>query len=170
MSFSDEIKASIRTPLEVAEEKEQEEINKVKSLAQNDFECLKRELNKNAESGRYRTVGGQRIIEVEAHASVREYCRITRQKQYRDRLFAKPEFCGIAITCECVNTKYYNVYTTELDKLTKPENITFRIVAKYTDIISKRSCYCYIPGSMSTDNYSVFPKEVDFCIDASMII
>lgn len=76
MSFRDEMKASLKTPQQVMNEKKNAELQKIKESANAEFERMKVELKRQASEGHYVDLSTRQIVHAEITSDIQQYCDI----------------------------------------------------------------------------------------------
>ena len=169
MSFRDEMKASLKTPQQVMNEKENAELQKIKESANAEFERMKVELKRQASEGHYVDLGTRQIVHAEITSDIQKYCDIvTRKGMQRRGLFGNDTYSYVDVICTYSDQKYIDAYFKELDALVKPEEISYSVIAKYRDTVSNNVHTCMVPGNMRIHSFGIMASEVKICIRVSM--
>lgn len=170
MSFRDEMNASLKTPQQVAQEKEDAEVAYAKMCVQNDYESIKRELKAKASNGQYLDCGNSKVIETEIFSRfLSENCNRSCRKVEQRCGFLGRDIKVIHVLSASLNGgKIMDVYFKELDKLVKEEGITYSVIGKYEDVISRQVYPFSIPGGVNIERFSVYAKDIQVRLKVRM--
>jgi len=153
MSFGDELRASIRTPEQVANEIPDADKYTIRRDAKDDFEKMKGALKSQAEAGKYKDYGNYKIVEGEIISGLARYVDM-RRTPGSEKLsgFRSRTHYYVDVNCTYKSKNHAEFYLKELDVLTKEEGIEYQLIAIYDDKMNKREYRWPIPGSMRIEN------------------
>lgn len=169
MSFKDEMYSSLKTPEQVAQEKESAEVQAAKKSAQFDFDRIKDELKRKASQGEYWDDGTYKHISaIIVSSSLSEYFqRSIRQTHEKHGFFGNDIRCYAIFTVAYKNEYIAREYFKELDRLTKPEGITYEPIGKHERVLERDTIF-NIPGSCKINCFDNSVHNLKIGLRASM--
>lgn len=171
MSFRDEMNASLKTPQQVAREKEDAEVAYAKMCVQNDYESIKRELKAKVQNGQYFDCGNGKVIEAEIFSGfLSENCSRNCKKVEKRYGFLGRDITYIHMLSASFDVrKTVDVYFKELDKFVKEDGITYSVIGKYEDIVYKRVYTFSIPGGINIEKLTpIWAKDIQVRLKVKM--
>ncbi len=169
MSFKDELNANLKTPQQVAQEKESAEVAEAKRNAQYDFEMIKNALKQQVSQGQYYDSGSYKQVSATIISSnLLGYCqRTVRQAQEKRGFFGNDIHFYAIFTVSYKNDYIAREYFKELDKLTKAEGITYEAIAKHERVCFNDTFFS-IPGSCRIECFDNSVRNISVGLRASM--
>lgn len=171
MSFRDELLASLKTPQEVAAEKETEAIREAKRNAASVFSLLVSKFKTNASQGNYWDDGTHKhlcIIVDDSHLG--DYFNKSVKQVHERRGFFGNDirtFACFSVTCK--NETLLNVYINELKRIASPDGIEVEPVAIHYRVLEGDTVFS-IPGGSKISCFDTSTHNIRFGIRARMTL